>query len=228
MSTIKDLRTGAIFEVKLDDNLGFGYVKLIIFHDIDSDDTFNLFIVKPYNYYSISSIKKSFDPQFFETDDIICFPQNMYFRPKLRGTDAWNYIGMSKLTEEDLILPDYLILPNGYFWYEGLKKAIRDKAEIWIRDSLKKTVSRKVKSHLNIDHLGIWPHTGSQCINRFLSMYWMKEKGRDHLNFYQKYKSEESYYEREPYDYIGGGLLIMNRENHAFQQMNKVERLKHR
>lgn len=225
MSTKKDLKTGAIFEVKLDRDSGYGYVKLLISHDIDPVDTFNLFIIKPYNVFSVNPAKKGgVDLKVFETDDILCFPAILYFRPTLKGQDSWRYVGMSELTNEDKVVPDYITVPPPFLGYDQVKDSLAHYGWISYVNGLK-AKREQTTSFEAVQHLGMWPTTGSPCVNRFLTMHWRKEQGKDPLEFYRKYM-DGKFHEKPEFEFIGAGMDILNRDNESFRKMEKVKRMK--
>ncbi|PWJ30136.1 Imm26 family immunity protein [Sediminitomix flava] len=225
MSTAKNLKNGAVFEVELDGGIGFGYVKMLFSDQLGHEIEFDHFIIKIYNIYSDTSLKKDFTPSLFETDDLITSPPNMFFRPVLRGRDSWKYIGESELTEEDFILPDYI----GGRGFTDTKDDVRSRIESGGQESIihnfmnKRMYSRDFN---DIKHLGFWRSQCSEAINRFLSIYWMNEKGMNPYEYYKKYRGQVGKKTEVKYFALENGFNLFEEMTKEFQALKKGQRLR--
>lgn len=225
MSTVKDLKNGAIFELALDGGIGYGYVKMLFSSELGKEVDFDMFIIKIYNVFSETSMKKSFDAKLFETDDLITFPPNMYFRPVLRGKDSWKYIGQSKLTEEDYILPDYI---DGHD-FEATKEDVKNRIEQMGQQSLIHNFMNKrmySSSYDDVKHLGFWSSQCSEAINRFLSIYWLKKRGIDPYKFYDGHINRKGKRSEIEYFAIGKGFYLYEEMPEEFHRLQNKTRLK--
>jgi Immunity protein 26 len=165
--------SGMIFEIPLRNNYGFGYIKMIV-ASIPFQDSIleNQVFLKAFNFYSTSSIEKTFDPKNFNNDDLIFPPQLMAFRPNKKGQDKWTYLGKSSLTPEDEIIPDFRELSNmanpthyhsihGY----GIQRIFPKYERFFVTD-------------INtIKHLSFWQHFHPIRFCYLLTTHWILKNG---------------------------------------------------
>lgn len=191
-----DIKSGAIFEIPLDKDFGFGYVKLVFQEDIITDCLRKDIYVKIYNLFQEDSMNKSdFNSELFETDDLLLFPMLLMGAPRLRGNKKWRFLGFSKLTDEDKTAPDYVQV--------GMMSPLTQKkisnecdTEYGCRVVFGNEKNGKngksfeyIKDFNRINHLGQWQHTNSDGIRMILTMTWMKNKSKNIRDYY----SEEDY-----------------------------------
>lgn len=218
MANRKEIISGTIMEIPLEKNFGYGYVKLIFAGDILSGKT--EFIAKIYNLYRKNSCpKEEFKPREFETDDLFLYPLLMIGYPRLRGDAKWRYMGLSSLTEEDKVIPDYRMdrlfrgstleeLENdcrfSSFGCAIVRKLMKDPGLSFTRD------------FDSIKHIWRWSHYASTGIRTIASLFWMREFRVDPLTKYSKEELEKGYW-----------TLVKQVENYGvdFRSVKRANRL---
>jgi hypothetical protein len=173
MTKRSEILSGSVFEVPLAKDLGFAYVKLIFSKDI-SFDTPDSIISKPYATFS-GQRADSFDSAHFETDDLLFFPWLSLGLPPRCGEKKWRLIGVSSLTEEDLIVPDYVQKAGKFDNSKTLEDCWSEEYGIGYRANLKELVYTKEKHR--VAHLGSWMHRSPISMVQTLSMFHARAIG---------------------------------------------------
>jgi hypothetical protein len=212
-----DIISGSIFEIPLEKEFGYGYVKLIFTKDVQPD-YFDLKLIKPINHFRKKPVDiRTFDLTILETDDLLIFPITMHGFPKLRGSDKWNFIGVSSLTEEDQIIPDFLD-EFGNLSPEDIERIAESEYGFSIvRNGQNKRLY--TKDFDLIRHLGKWERSSPNAIRTLLTMTWILEQKED----ISKYYSDIDYTNDFWLGYTRNKVLNGNKE---FINLKKVERLK--
>ena len=225
MANKKDILTGSIMEVPLVGNLGFGYVKVIFTYDI-APEYFGNIIYKIYNKFSKQSKKGKFISEEFENDEIIIYPLLGSSYPPLRGKDKWYHLGISQLTEEDKILPDYLI-GNYLMWNNkgviDLEKLKNTCEESKFGVSLVRNFANKsimTRDFQAIKHIGVWSHWDAKLIGKMVSINYIKLNSLNLKDFYSDEEYKNDYWLR----------MVTNKTWHRdetyFRTLKKGKRLK--
>jgi hypothetical protein len=174
---MNSLQTGSIFEVPLEKDLGFAYVKIII--------AASNFIVKPFNFHSTEPGKIGIE-SFNDISDL-CYPMLMWSDPRRRGVGKWRMVGVAELSERDHSVPDFKANRTSGFWQTNQ----------W--DKLPWDIVRNCDTHQlifnveyrSIRHLGIWQHGGSDAIRTKLSFFWIKKMGKNYRDYYNEEETKD-------------------------------------
>jgi hypothetical protein len=167
---MKPLQTGSIFEVPLEKDLGFTYVKIII--------AASNIIVKPFNFHTIGPGKIGIES--FNDIGELCYPLLMWADPRKRGVGRWRMIGVAELTEGDRGVPDFKANRTSGFWQTNQWDKLP-----W--DVIKNCDPHQMNFNIEysaIRHLGIWQHAGSDAIRTKLSLFWIKKLHKHFSDFY--------------------------------------------
>jgi len=196
-----DIKTGAIFEVPLAKNFGFGYVKIIFSKDIQPQ-YFDHLIVKAYNIYSKEKLNEiSFNKEIFESDDLLLFPLLMMGLPYIKGEKKWFFKGYAELTEEDKIIPDFIHImkqPPSYDFVEA--KCSSENGCMIVRNFQNKRI--QIKDYESIKHLGFWNLATPVALQNLLTMVWMKFNNVDILDFYKKSDFDKNFWLEYTYNFV--------------------------
>jgi hypothetical protein len=179
-----DFKTGALLEIPLEKEYGYGYAKLIFSEDIQPN-LINLPIIKVYNRFSKERINESeFDRIIFESDDLVMYPLLMIGYPTFRGKLKWIIKRNSELTAEDKVIPDYLKIEMKRSFCQSI---IQQEAEskngcLLVRNFQSETIP--IKDINLIAHVGQWIHYPPKGIRKLISMFWINQNGESISEYY--------------------------------------------
>ena len=187
-----DIKTGSIFEIPLEKQFGYAYVKLIFSKDIQPD-FFEHIIIKPYNLLRTYPMgKEEFDSKMFETDDLLMFPLLSWGLPNIRGAKKWTLKGFSQITSEDKIIPDFIDSGMEPINRESLQNECTSYGCSLVRNFQdKRIVSKEYES---LKYLGTWEHASPVGIKILLTMIWMKYQKENILDYYSETDFEENFW----------------------------------
>jgi len=166
-----DIKTGAILEIPLEKEYGYGYIKIIFSRDIKSD-TFNFPIIKVYNLYNKNKISANeINLNSFDNDELVLYPLLMFGFPLFRGKFKWEVKGYGNLTEEDKLIPDFLkIGTKKEFCLSTIKEETKSESGcLLIRDFNMEPI--QIRNYELIKDIGQWFHFSPKAIRKLITMY---------------------------------------------------------
>ena len=197
-----DIKTGAILEIPLEKEYGYGYIKLVFSKDINPN-LIGILVIKVYNLFRKKRLSEAeFDSNFFTTDDLVIYPLLMIGFPIFRGKNKWILKGYAKLTEEDKVIPDYLKIELDK---KFCKSTIKQETEsengcLLIRNFQNPPI--QIRNFEIVKHIGQWIHYSPKGIRKLVSMFWMNKNGEAIREFYTNEEFNTNAWSKLIYDTI--------------------------
>lgn len=174
---IIDSHHGMLWEVPLEENLGFAYVQTLSMSAFSQLGT----LVKILDYRSEQPFKGK-GADFFKTIDFLTSPVLGINPPPQRGEKKWKKLGYLPILEEDLRSPEF----KAVNWFIQTNPFERDWS-VFYGISASDTLEEKY-TYDQVKHLSFFGFTNLRFMRHRITMEWMKYLGMD----YESYTTSDS------------------------------------
>jgi len=174
---IIDSHHGMLWEVPLEEHLGFAYVQTLSMSAFRQLGT----LVKILDYRSEQPFKGK-GTDFFKTIDFLTSPVLGINPPPQRGEKKWKKLGYLPILEEDLRSPEF----KAVNWFIQTNPFERDWS-VFYGISASDTLEEKY-TYDQVKHLSFFGFTNLRFMRHRITMEWMKYLGMD----YESYATSDS------------------------------------
>jgi hypothetical protein len=176
LQEIVDSHHGMVWEVPMNNGLGFAYVQTVSMSSFNQLGT----LVKIINYRSNEPFKGK-SAEFFKQFDFLTSPILGINPPPQRGDDKWKKIGYLPLLEEDLISPEF---KSEFVKIEG-KNADEFIWYVFYGISASNTLEEYF-TYEQVKHLSFFGFTNLRFMRHRITMEWMKYLDMNYENYQTK------------------------------------------
>lgn len=168
----KNIVQGTILEVPLLENLGYGYVQIVLPHEFaEVEESVSIY---PKDIRSKTNSKK-YSLEEISNTPILSHPYLMMDYPVTRGRNKWEIIGTSPIADDLKFVPDFKYCPK------YAVKAIENESLVdswhFVRNFYPNDSYQNSTEYNNVKHLRRWLLFNQKAIQIALTLEWMKKLG---------------------------------------------------
>lgn len=179
---------GTVWEVPLELDLGYGYLKLIDSCYLDSWG----WLVYIYDLNRRDQWKGK-DISTFNDIDYLTSPLLGFHNPPQRGEKRWKKLGILPLLNEECLLPEFKAYQN------KLLSPHEQKWSVTIGGSAQYANKYGDRDYETVKHLGCFGHKSLRVFSHRVTMEWLRKLGMDY-NYYEANEVDSDFIRNQKYE----------------------------